>query len=471
MKKLNRSILELDHKRPIKVLQFGKGNFLRGFADWIIDILNEKTIFNGNVQIIESTDNGLAKKLNDQEGLYHVLLEGLQNGMKIQETRLVTCVNGIFNPKDDYKTFLKMGKNPDLQIIISNTTEAGIRFDPNDTDVNQLPRSFPGRLTALLYYRFLHCKNINSHKIFVLPCELIDSNGDALKDIVLQYIQLWKLPERFKGWIDTNIEFCNTLVDRIVTGFPKDTSKETQKQLDFEDHMIVTAEPFYLWVIEGPKEIQDIFPTEQAGLNVKFVNDLSKYKTRKVRILNAAHTTMVPFAYLSGFRTVKEAIEDKKIGDFINNVIYQEIIPTLDLPKEELTSFADSVTERFKNPFVKHHLISIALNSISKFKVRVLPSLLKYHNQTQKLPQNLVKSLAYLILFYRGKEKDGQMIPIQENHEILNFFSDVWQNNTVEKVVEIILENKELWGIDLNKIPNLKNSIFKEINAYNNTRD
>ncbi|GAA4273690.1 tagaturonate reductase [Aquimarina gracilis] len=468
MKILNRTTYKATTQRPIKVLQFGEGNFLRGFVDWIIEIFNEKTDFNGDIQIVQPIQTGLGDLINEQDGLYHVLIEGLQNGEKVQYTKLISCVRGAINPFEDYKAFLKLGKNKDLEFIVSNTTEAGIIFDPNDKSFETLPLTFPGKLTALLYYRFLHFKDVQSKPLTILPCELIDRNGDKLKSAILKYIELWELPEGFTIWLENRIVFCNTLVDRIVPGFPHDTIEQIQKKIGYKDNLVVKTEPFHLWVIESPKSIENQFPAKEAELSIKFVSDLTPYRTRKVRILNGAHTAMVPVGYLSGMQTVKETLEHLKTAPFVNEVIFDEIIPTLDLPEEELILFANSVIERFKNPFVKHQLISIALNSISKFKVRVLPSLLKYIELNQKLPKNLVRSLAYLILFYRGKNFENQDIPLQDDQNILSFFSEVWQHKDLDITIQKVLENEMLWGKNLSEIPTLKDEIIKEINIYHN---
>ncbi len=459
MKTLNRNTSHTASNRPIKVLQFGKGNFLRGYIDWMIDILNEKASFHGDIQIIESSDNGLAKILNEQDGLYHVLLEGLQNGEKIQEPRLITCVKGVINPADDYKTFLKLGKNPNLEFIISNTTEAGIRFDDTDTYFDTLPNSFPGKLTALLYYRFLHFKDANKKNLTIIPCELIERNGDTLKEVILKYIELWELPDGFLSWVHNTITFCNTLVDRIVPGFPKE---ELETRLGFKDQMAVKAEPFHLLVIEAPNDVQKMFPAETAGLNVKFVKDLTPYRTRKVRILNGAHTAMVPFGYLHGIDTVREAVEHPATAAFVKQIIFDEIIPTLDLPKEELTSFAVSVIERFRNPFIRHELISIALNSVSKFKVRVLPSLLTYYEKEGELPAGLVRSFAYLIVFYKGWF-EGKAIPLKDDLSVIAFFTDLWKTGDIDHIVTQTLSKIQFWETDLTIIKGLKEQIILEI--------
>ena len=290
------------------------------------------------------------------------------------------------------------------------------------------------------------------------------SNGDTLKETILLYAKLWKLPEDFKQWITSCNQFCNTLVDRIVPGFPKETIHEIQQSIGYEDNLVVEAEPFHLWVIEGPESLQQQFPATKAGLQVKFVKDLTPYRTRKVRILNGAHTTLVPVAYLAGIRTVKESIDDKNIGTYIRNVIFNEIIPTLDLPADELTQFANDVIERFQNPFIKHELLSIALNSISKFKVRVLPSVLEYKKRTGKLPVDLLYSLAALIRFYKG-EWHGDAIPLNDSPEVLNFFKMAWQEQDVQKIVQKVLSNESFWGQDLTQVDGVGRSSHKIIKA------
>jgi tagaturonate reductase len=462
MKQLNRNTANLQEEYPVKVLQFGEGNFLRGFVDWIIDILNEKTDFNGNVHVVQPIENGIIHLLNQQEGLYHVLLNGIREGKRIEEKRLISCISGATNPYKDYKAFLALAENPELEFIISNTTEAGIAFDKADNTLDTLPRSFPGKVTALLYHRYTFFDKAPEKGLKIIPCELIERNGDKLKETILEYAEAFNLPDEFREWIIDNNIFCNTLVDRIVPGFPRDNIKEIQKQLDFEDNLVVKAEPFHLWVIEGPDTVKTSFPAEKAGLDVKFVRDLTPYRTRKVRILNGAHTALVPVAYLKGVRTVREAVDHKSTGSFLRKVIFEEIVPTLDLPKEELEQFANDVLERFQNPFIHHELISISLNSISKYKVRVLPSVLEYYNRKGQLPEKLLHSLAALIVFYKGEWKE-ERIPLNDTPEILSFFEKVWQKEDVSDIAEIVLSNEDLWGRDLANIKNLANIVQHQI--------
>jgi len=461
MKKLNRATASAPQLRPIKVLQFGSGNFLRAFTDWMIDILNEQTDFNGAIQIIQSTSSGKGDLLNEQEGLYHVIVNGIRNGQHIQEARLITCVNGATNPSEDYRGFLKFAENPHLKFIISNTTEVGITFNSNDSSPNQVSESFPGKLTALLYQRFVFFSGAADKGLIILPCELIEKNGETLRQLIHQYISHWNLPQEFKQWVDSSNLFCNTLVDRIVPGFPKEKIKEIQQALDYEDNLAVMAEPFHLFVIEGREAVRKAFPADKAGLNVKFVSDLTPYRLSKVRILNGAHTVMLPVAYMNGFRTVRESIDDNRIGGFIREAIFEEIIPTLDLPKEELEQFANDVIERFQNPFIRHELMSIALNSISKFKVRVIPSILKYAELKGDLPERLLFSFAALIRFYKGEWK-GELIALNDTPEVLDFFKKTWTSSDLSTVVHDTLSNKNLWGTDLSSIPNFE----KKVNDY-----
>lgn len=465
---LTRRTAGISASRPVRVLQFGEGNFLRAFADWVIDALNEKTGFNGDVQIVQPIPKGMGKMINDQNGLYHVVLNGIKSGKPSTETQLIKCVRGVINPYDDYDGYMKTAENPDLVIIISNTTEAGIAFDEKDNNRDVPALTFPGKLTALLYHRFRFFKGSADKALTIIPCELIDKNGLKLKETILKYIRLWNLPEEFKAWIEARTTFCNTLVDRIVPGFPKETIDEIQERIGFEDKLVVMAEPFHLWVIEAPDSVKEAFPAEKAGLDVLFVKDQTPYRTRKVRILNGAHTAMVPVAYLHGLRTVREAIEDRFVGPFVRDAIEKEIIPTLDLPVGELKRFAGDIIERFQNPFIKHELSSIALNSISKFKVRVLPSILEYVRRKNALPGRLLFSLASLIQFYSG-DWNGEELPVNDSPEILTFFREAWGGGDVDEVVGKTLSNPLLWDTDLTKIPGLRESVVSQLKAFQHT--
>lgn len=455
---------------PVKILQFGKGNFLRGFADWMVDMMNEQADFDGAVRIVQVNSQRDDAYFRIQDSLYHVVLNGLRHGQRSREIRLITCIDSIVNPFEDYEGYLKSGENPDLQFIISNTTEAGIRFEEKDESPGILPKTFPGKLTVLLYHRFKFFNGDKSKALTILPCELIEKNGEVLRDSILQYVAHWHLPEAFGIWIADHTLFCNTLVDRIVPGFPKETFSDIWRETGYEDHLIVSGEPFYLWVIEpvtSPantvSDLRSRLPFEKAGLRgVKFVEDLSPYRTMKVRILNGAHTAMVPVGYLRGLRTVREVIEDGDTGDFIRKTIEQEIIPTLDLSKKELQQFGDDVIERFQNPFIRHELISIALNSLSKYQVRVLPSVLEYIRRTGTMPERLLYSLAALIVFYRGTWR-GETIPLKDTTAVLDFFKEAWHSNDPTVAVQKVLSSEALWKTDLTRIQGLNEAVLGHV--------
>lgn len=443
-------------KRPEKILQFGEGNFLRAFVDWIVDILNEKTDFNGNVVVVQPLPEGRIKELNEQDSLYTLYLSGIKDGKAVSEHRIINSISRCINPYEDYQQYLKLAENPDLRFVISNTTEAGISYCEGDT-IDKIQKSYPAKLTAFLYHRY---KTFGDGKgLIVIPCELIDQNGYNLKNLILKYADEWKLENGFTNWIETQNTFCNTLVDRIVPGYPKDKIDKITQELGYEDKNLVEGEQFHLWVIEGPDWIKKEFPVDKANLNVLFTDNQKPYRTRKVRILNGAHTTLTPVAYLYGIDTVREAIEDKVVGKFVTEAIFDEIIPTLELPKNELTEFANAVIDRFKNPFVKHFLMSISLNSMSKYETRVLPSLLQYVEIHKTLPKHLVFGLASMIVFYRGN-RDGQKIDLKDNEDILELYSKVWNDfdgskESVDKIVTEVLGYQKNWKMDLNTVDGL----------------
>ena len=461
--KLNREILGKEAKFPIKVVQFGEGNFLRAFVDYAFQVLNKKVDFNAGVAVVQPLEGGLVNMLNDQDGLYTLFLNGIKKGEKIQEIEVIENIVKGINPYTEFDQFLALAKEEELEFVISNTTEAGIEFIDSDTMDMTPPKAFPARLAVLLYERFKHFNGDNSKGLTIIPCELINHNADTLKAILLQYSDLWNLEEGFKNWLENACTFHNTLVDRIVPGYPRNEIEEYNSKIDYEDNLIVTAEPFFLWVIEGDEKLKAKLPFDKTNLDVKIVSDMQPYRTRKVRILNGAHTALVPFSILYGNETVKQSVDNKFTGDFVNKVIFDEINPTLDMDKSELNQFAEEVLDRFRNPFIKHQLSDIALNSISKFKVRVLPSLLKYVELNQKLPVYLTFSLACTIRFYQG-EWNGKTLPIKDNQEIVDTFKEAWNSNNTEKVTKEILANTEFWDQDLNEVKGLAEAVILALN-------
>jgi len=461
MKTLSKSDFNIQPK-PVKILQFGNGNFLRGFTDWMVEKANEAGVFNGEIHVVQVHSKSGNDTMKDQDNLFHVIEQGLKNGELVQEYQLISCIDGITNVFEDYQNYLKLGENPDLRFIVSNTTEAGIVFNPNDTDAEAISQTFPGKLTALLYRRFQALNGDKSMGLVFLPCELIEQNGEALKSCIDKYATLWKLPMAFSEWIDSSCTFCNTLVDRIVPGFPKDNIDKIQEKLGYEDKLAVMVEPYHFWAIEGGDSIRNEFALDKAGLNVKYVDDLTRFRTQKVRILNGGHTAMVPYAYLKGLRTVRESIENPEIGSFLRTAIFEEIIPTLDMQEDELKAFANDVLERFANPFIVHELKSIALNCISKFKVRVLPSLLAYHEKKGVWPANLITAFAALLVFYKG-EFNGEKIPVNDDPAVMKQFQEAWKLASSRETVNTLLKESSFWGDDLSQYNGLEEAVTNAV--------
>ena len=462
MKKLNRQIAFLPPTKPIKVLQFGGGNFLRAYANWMIDELNKETDFNGGVLVVKPTEKGDYRALREQDGLYHVLTNGYQDGELINDYQLIECVQEIVHPYQEWKAYLETAELASIRFIISNTTESGIKFSTDDQDVDKPPIEFPAKLTKWFYHRWQHFRGTADSGCVILPCELIEGNGKTLKNCVLNYADHWGLENDFKRWIEQHNHFCNTLVDRIVPGFPKGDITEFYQKIGYEDALVVDAEPYHIWVIEGPPEIQKELPFEQTKLNVVFTNDLTPYRQLKVRILNGAHTTMVPVGYLAGIETVREAVEDDEVGGFIRKALFDEILPTLEFPDAQKQKYANDVLDRFRNPYIHHRLISISLNSTSKFKTRVLPSILAYHEKFGELPQNLLSAFAALICFYRGK-RGQEDIPLNDSEFALSFFRNAWKKwdktKDTSHLVISVLSNLTLWESDLNKVTGLSEAL------------
>lgn len=458
MENLNRRNTGIEKNLPLKVIQFGEGNFLRAFVNYIIEKLNSEAGYNAGVVVVQPIAQGMVGMLNDQDGLYHLFMKGLKNGKEIEEKRLITNIQKGIDPYKDYDAYLDLAKEEELSLLISNTTEAGIAFDAEDSLENVPHKTFPAKVTALLYKRFQHFKGAEDKGLTIIPCELINNNADTLKEFIFKYAKLWNLEINFVNWIENHNSFHNTLVDRIVPGYPKDEIESYQSQLEYKDNLIVSAEVFLLWVIEGGEELKEKIPFDKIDENVLIVKDMQPYRTRKVRILNGAHTAMVPFSLMYGNETVKETIDNEFTGIFIKNAVFEEINKTLDLSEEELNTFASEVFDRFRNPFIKHQLASIALNSISKFKVRVLPSLLAYHEKYNELPVHLTFAFACLIRFYKGDWK-GKLLPVQDDEKITDFFKKTWEKNSYVEISDQILGNKELWDQDLRKVGDLTRQI------------
>lgn len=452
--KLNRELSDSQEKLPIKIVQFGGGNFMRGFTDYVIDRLNKEAGFNAGIVNVQPTAGGSVHKLEEQDNLYTLFSRGIKKGEIIDEKRMISAIQKSINPYTDYNEFLALAKEEDLEFIFSNTTETGIAYDETENNYTGPHKNFPAKLTVLLHERFKNFEGAQDKGVRIIPCELIEDNAFVLKAIILKYASLWNLGEDFIQWIETANQFHNTLVDRIVPGYPKDDSAQYEDQLDYEDQMMVVSEVFLLWVIQNAGNLKERIPFHKINEQILVVDDIQPYRLRKVRILNGGHTLMLAPAILSGKETVKESIDDQFIGTFLKETIFNEVNQTLGLDEEELKDFAEEVFDRFRNPFIKHYQASIALYFVSKFKVRILPSLLTYVEINNKLPLNLTFSLACLIRFYQGSFRE-KALPLNDEESIVNRFKEIWKHQDYRKVAELALAETSFWDTDLTQVPGL----------------
>ena len=464
MERLNRSSAGITNTYPERIIQFGEGNFLRAFIDWMVYNMNQKADFNSSVVVVQPLPNGMIDMLNEQDGLYHVNLQGLDNGNTVNSIELIDVISRSLNPYSQFEEYLKLAEQPEMRFVVSNTTEAGIAFDPTCKLTDAPACSYPGKLTQLLYHRFKTFDGAVDKGLIIFPCELIFHNGTELKKTIRQYIELWQLGEDFSNWFENACGVYSTLVDRIVPGYPRETISEILEKIQIDDKLVVQAEIFHLLVIEAPESVAAEFPAHKAGLNVLFVPDEKPYHERKVTLLNGPHAVLAPVAYLSGLDIVRECLTDEVISKFLHQVMFNELIETLDLPKEELNKFANDVLDRFNNPFVKHYVTSIMLNSFPKFKTRDLPGLKIYLERKGKLPVGLVLGLAAIITYYKGgKRGDTEIVP-NDDKAILDLLTELWATNNIQKVTEGVLAAEFIWGENLNNIAGLTDTIVLYLN-------
>ena len=454
-------------KRPIRVVQFGEGNFLRAFVDYMIDIANEKGVFGGNIAIVKPICFGSLENFEKQNNNYTVVLRGKEAGQTVEETRVVTSVEQVVDCTRDLEGFLALSKLESLRFVVSNTTEAGIVLDEKD-HFDGLPETYPGKLTKFLYTRFTAFSGAEDRGLIMLPVELIEHNGKKLQECVLALTRIWGLPEAFARWVENSCVFCTTLVDRIVTGYPRDKAAAICEKLGYTDLLLDVCEPFALWVIESEKDISKELPLDKIGLPVVFTDNLKPYRDRKVRVLNGAHTGSVLGAYLYGQDIVRNCMQDPVVGQFIRRLVLEEIAPQVKLPAQEVRRFAESVFERFENPFIDHALLSISLNSVSKWKARVLPTFRDHYAANQALPKLVTFSFAALLAFYRSsdlrqdglyaKRADGTQYVIHDDEAVLRIFAE---NSILENssYVKNIASNTAFWGEDLSAYPNFTETV------------
>ena len=469
MEQLNYAVLKktgydgyLLKSAPEKVMQFGEGNFLRAFVDDFIDIANEKAAFNGKVVLVQPIAQGLTDLINQQEGLYTLYLRGSRNGAKVDDKRVISCVSRCVNPYGDWDSVLALARSKDLEIIVSNTTEAGIVHDTESAFDQTPPVSFPAKLTRVLYERF----TAGQKGIVMLSCELIDNNGRELLRCVNQYIDDWGLSADFRRWVNEENIFCSTLVDRIVPGRIRDPKEVAALAAanGYEDPLTDVGEVFGIWVIEGPDGLEDRLPFKKAGVPVIVVPDVTPYKKRKVRILNGAHTGFVLGAYLAGFDIVRDCMHDETVLGYMNQMLYDEVIPTLPLDRQDLMDFAAAVQDRFNNPFVNHELMSISLNSTSKWRARNMPTFLDYVREKGALPPCLTTSFAAYLAFYSSdiqaltdkgllcRRPKGDEYTVSDDRWVLEFY---WahRNDPPEELAHAVMTHTDMWGQDLTQVP------------------
>lgn len=465
---------------PEKIIQFGEGNFLRAFVDWIIWNTNQKTNFNASVVVVQPIDKGMVEWLNGQDCLYHVNLQGRLNGEAVNTLERIDVISRALNPYSQNAAFMALADQPEIRFVISNTTEAGIAFDPSCKFSDAPASSYPGKLTQLLYRRFKTFNGDPKKGLIIMPCELIFLNGHHLKKCIFEYIDLWKEDfgadyETFKDWVTNYNYVCATLVDRIVPGFPRKEIAQIQEKVGYADNLVVQAEIFHLWVIEKPTNmsIEDLraeFPAEKAGLHVLIAESEAPYHERKVTLLNGPHTVLAPVAYLSGLNIVRDACNHDVIGKYIYKVQFEELMETLNLPMDELKQFANDVLERFNNPYVDHAVTSIMLNSFPKYQTRDLPGLKVYLERKGELPKGLVLGLAAIITYYKGGvREDGAPIQPNDSAEIMQLLTDLWATGDTRKVAEGVLAAKDLiWGEEhgnLNLIHGLTDMLTEFLNS------
>lgn len=476
MQRLNKSITKAVD-RPVKVLQFGEGNFLRAFVDYMFDVTNEKTDFNGGVVIVKPIEFGNLDRFHEQECQYTLQLRGIENGEPKKVTRQITTVVDAVAAIDDYDKYVAYGTSETLKVIVSNTTEAGIVFDETDKFDAKPPKTYPGKLTKLLYDRYKKFDGAQDKGLVLIPCELIADNGIELKKCINQFIELWGLEEGFKNWVDTACSFCPTLVDRIVPGYPRDEAEALCEEFGYEDQLIDVGELFGLWVIEADKNIslddlKKVLPFDKAGLPVVFTEDHHPYKERKVRILNGSHTSFVLASFLAGNDLVKQSMDDAVIRKYMEETLFDEVIPTLSLPESECKEFANAVIERFQNPYIKHKLLDISLNSVSKWEARCLPSFLGYVKKFNKLPKYLTFSIAALMSFYSTQKegevnggrclvgnRNGEEYFIRDDQAVLDFFLENSSKSPEEFAKAYLGHTKFFGGEDLTKVDGLVDAV------------
>ncbi len=454
MKKIN-EVIEKKYNSDVKVLQFGEGNFLRAFVDWMLYKMKEAKVFDGSVAVVQPIEFGMVDKLQEQNGLYTVCTEGIKDGKPFSESAVIDMISDFINPYTQYERYLAYAESDSLEIIFSNTTEAGIVLDEDDIDFTKTPTTFPAKLLAFLLHRYNHFNGDMSKGLHIVPCELIDNNGVELKNVLVKLAQVTNQDKKFMNWLENANTYTSTLVDRIVSGYPRNTIEEIQNEIGYEDNLYCKCELFHLFVLTQNDKLQKVFDPQKAGLNVLFEKDIKPFKEQKVKLLNGAHTFMVPIGYLYQVDTVLEVMTNDELSSLVKRFMFEEVVPTINLDKGMVEGYANSVIERFTNPFIRHELISISLNSTTKYLTRILPSVLDYYNKENKLPKLSLFALASLIVFFKG-DRNGTTIALKDDQVFLDKWSSLWTDHNNNKITTTHLVSDVLswehWGTDLSKI-------------------
>ncbi|MEK4251035.1 tagaturonate reductase [Paenibacillus sp. FSL W7-1287] len=454
---------------PVTVLQIGEGNFLRGFFNWMIHESRKQGLYDGSIAVVQPRPSGKPKieALASQEGLYTLVTRGLENGAAVERAEVLNVFSQVFDPYSDWKRFLSLAELPELRIVVSNTTEAGLVYQPEAWTEHEPIASYPGKLTRFLYHRYEAFQGAADRGLICLPCELLERNGDTLRECILKYCDDWQLPDAFRQWVLEHNYFLNSLVDRIVTGYPKQEQAEAWfEEWGYRDPMLTTAEPYHLWAIEGDQSLAEELPLHKAGLNVLWVDNLKPYQQRKVSILNGAHTFMALYGLLQGLEEVRVTMEQEHTSELIKRMVEQEIIPTLPYEDEALKQYAREVYERFLNPFIQHRLSDIAMNSVSKFKTRLFPAIHYYLEKDAKLPDGLATAFAALLRYYQVRKGDagyegrtfaGASYAPRDDQSLLEIIEQAWSNHlatrtgaSLQAAVVQLLELEALWGLNVN---------------------
>lgn len=460
MKELNRKNVSTK-ALPVKILQFGEGNFLRAFVDWMIDKANKQGIMNHGILVAQPINQGMADLLEKQDCLYHVYLEGIKDKKPVKEISLVESIQQAINPYTSYEVYEKCFLSPELEIVVSNTTEAGIRYEAGDDLNAKPPKSFPAKVTALLYQRYKAFNGAADKGLMFICCELIENNGTTLREFVIKHAEANNLEAAFINWIKTANFFYDTLVDRIVPGFPKETINEIKAEIGYDDNLVVKGEYFHVWAIGGDPVIKEKFPLDKAGLNVLFMDSIKAFRDKKVRVLNGSHTAMVPVALQVGCKTVMDAFNNPLVEKYINKMVADEVLPAIDEDQEELKKFAAKILERFYNPYIKHYLETISLNSLSKWETRDFPTVLDTWTKFNKLATLTSFSLASLLVLYSGKSKIDFVANDTPEHVV--FIQQHFNTADIEGSVKAILSNKQIWTVDLTQVTPLVTEVSKMI--------